>query len=75
MRLVLTTTMDLCFKGGNYATTVNFSRMLLANDPNEGQAKKARQVLQACGDRKDGSQPNYDFRNPFVVCGATFVPI
>jgi coatomer protein complex subunit alpha (xenin) len=75
MRLVLTSAMGLCFKGGNYATAANFARMLLENSPNEAQAKKARQVLQACGDRKDGHQLNYDFRNPFVVCGATFVPI
>jgi len=75
MRLVLTSAMGLCFKGGNYATAANFARMLLENSPNEAQAKKARQVVQACGDRKDGRQLNYDFRNPFVVCGATFVPI
>ncbi|RCV25117.1 hypothetical protein SETIT_5G140600v2 [Setaria italica] len=74
-RLVLTSAMGLCFKGGNYATAANFARMLLENNPNEAQAKKARQVVQACGDRKDGRQLNYDFRNPFVVCGATFVPI
>ncbi|MFS7952065.1 putative coatomer, alpha subunit protein [Helianthus anomalus] len=24
---------------------------------------------------KDSTQLNYDFRNPFVVCGATYVPI
>jgi len=75
MRLVLTSAMALCFKGGNYATAANFARMLLDNSPNKAQAKKARQVLQACGDRKDAHQLNYDFRNPFVVCGATFVPI
>uniref|UniRef100_A0ACD5TT30 Uncharacterized protein n=1 Tax=Avena sativa TaxID=4498 RepID=A0ACD5TT30_AVESA len=75
MCLVLTSAMGLCFKGGNYATAANFARMLLENSPNEAQAKKARQVLQACGDRKDAHQLNYDFRNPFVVCGATFVPI
>ncbi|KAG2586352.1 hypothetical protein PVAP13_5NG047400 [Panicum virgatum] len=74
-RLVLTSVMGLCFKGGNYATAADFARMLLENSPNEAQAKKARQVVQACGDRKDGRQLNYDFRNPFVVCGATFVPI
>ncbi|XP_062209518.1 coatomer subunit alpha-3-like [Phragmites australis] len=75
MRLVLTSAMGLCFKGGNYATAANFARMLLEKSPNEAQAKKARQVVQACGERKDGCQLNYDFRNPFVVCGATFVPI
>ncbi|XP_020096558.1 coatomer subunit alpha-3-like [Ananas comosus] len=75
MRLVLTSAMTICFKGGNYATAANFARMLLENSPSEAQAKKARQVLQACGDKKDANQLNYDYRNPFVVCGATFVPI
>ncbi|OAY82192.1 coatomer subunit alpha-1 [Ananas comosus] len=75
MRLVLTSAMTICFKGGNYATAAHFARMLLEGSPNEAQAKKARQVLQACGDRKDANQLNYDYRNPFVVCGATFVPI
>ncbi|XP_072962023.1 coatomer subunit alpha-1-like [Typha angustifolia] len=74
-RLVLTSAMTICFKGGNYATAANFARMLLENSPNEIQAKKARQVLQACGDKKDANQLNYDYRNPFIVCGATFVPI
>jgi coatomer protein complex subunit alpha (xenin) len=74
-RLVLTSAMGLCFKGGNYATAAYFARLLLQTNPNEAQAKKARQVVQACGDRKDARQLNYDFRNPFVVCGSTFVPI
>ncbi|XP_039141352.1 coatomer subunit alpha-3-like [Dioscorea cayenensis subsp. rotundata] len=74
-RLVLTSAMTICFKAGNYATASNFARMLLENSPTEPQAKKARQVLQACGDKKDTQQLNYDFRNPFVVCGATLVPI
>nr|CAD1818817.1 unnamed protein product [Ananas comosus var. bracteatus] len=69
MRLVLTSAMTICFKGGNYATAANFARMLLENSPSEAQAKKARQVLQACGDKKDANQLNYDYRNPFVVCG------
>ncbi|XP_072987675.1 coatomer subunit alpha-3-like [Typha latifolia] len=75
MRLVLTSAMTVCFKGGNYGTAANFARMLLEKSPNEAQAKKARQVLQACGDKKDAKQLNYDYRNPFVVCGATYVPI
>ncbi|PKU81497.1 coatomer subunit alpha-1 [Dendrobium catenatum] len=74
-RLVLTSAMITCFKGGNYATAANFARMLLENSPTENQSRKARQVLQACGDKKDAHQLNYDYRNPFVVCGATFVPI
>ncbi|RWR81791.1 coatomer subunit alpha-1 [Cinnamomum micranthum f. kanehirae] len=77
LRLVLMSAMSICFKGGNYITAANFARRLLETDPpNESQVKKARQVLQACErNLRDASQLNYDFRNPFVVCGATFVPI
>ncbi|PKA59576.1 Coatomer subunit alpha-3 [Apostasia shenzhenica] len=75
MRLVLTSAMTICFKGGNYATAANFARMLLESSPNDAQTKKARQVLHACGDKKDSHELNYDYRNPFVVCGASFVPI
>ncbi|KAG0488628.1 hypothetical protein HPP92_007439 [Vanilla planifolia] len=74
-RLVLSSAMTICFKGGNYTTAANFARMLLENGPTEAQAKKARQVLQACGDKEDAHRLNYDYRNPFVVCGATFAPI
>eukprot|EP00268_Persea_americana_P024120 TRINITY_DN2358_c0_g1_i2.p1 TRINITY_DN2358_c0_g1~~TRINITY_DN2358_c0_g1_i2.p1 ORF type:complete len:1219 (+),score=265.30 TRINITY_DN2358_c0_g1_i2:284-3940(+) len=77
LRLVLMSAMSICFKGGNYITAANFARRLLETDPpNESQVKKARQVMQACErNLRDASQLNYDFRNPFVVCGATFVPI
>ncbi|XP_078428727.1 coatomer subunit alpha-1-like [Wolffia australiana] len=76
LRLALMSAMTVCFKGGNFATAAHFARMLLdTNPPAEAQAKRARQVLQACGDKKDAAQLNYDFRNPFVVCGSTFAPI
>ncbi|ONK74120.1 uncharacterized protein A4U43_C03F2980 [Asparagus officinalis] len=67
--------MTVCRRGGNYSIAANFARMLLENSPLEPQAEKAQRVLMACGDRRDTNQLNYDFRNPFVVCGATFVPI
>jgi coatomer protein complex subunit alpha (xenin) len=75
MRLVLASAMGLCFKQKNFATAAHFARMLLENSPNEAQARKARQVLQVCSDKDDSHQLNYDFRNPFVVCGSTYVPI
>ncbi|XP_031494258.1 coatomer subunit alpha-1-like [Nymphaea colorata] len=76
LRLALLNAMSVCFKGGNYATAASFARRLLETDPPATQASKARQVLQACEkNMKDANQLNYDFRNPFVVCGATFVPI
>jgi coatomer subunit alpha len=73
MRLVLSSAMSICFSKKNRATAANFARMLLEQSPNEAIAKKARQVIQAGG--TDEMELNYDFRNPFVVCGATFVPI
>ena len=77
LRLVLPNAMTICFEGVNYNNAANFGRLLLETDPpNETQVKKARQVLQACErNMKDAIQMNYDFRNPFVICGATFVPI
>ncbi|CAN6480928.1 unnamed protein product [Victoria cruziana] len=76
LRLALLNAMSVCFKGANYATASSFARRLLETDPPATQASKARQVMQACEkNMKDTNQLNYDFRNPFVVCGATFVPI
>ncbi|MQL75538.1 hypothetical protein Taro_007921 [Colocasia esculenta] len=76
LRLALISAMTICFKGGNFTTAANFARMLLDTNPTiEAHIKKARQVLQASVDKQDSTKLNYDFRNPFVVCGATFVPI
>ena len=77
LRLALMNAMSVCFKARNLSTAANFARRLLETNPNiENQAKTARQVLQAAEkNMKDSSQLNYDFRNPFVVCGATYVPI
>ncbi|KAL1533325.1 Coatomer [Salvia divinorum] len=76
-RLALLNAMTVCYKAQNLSTAANFARRLLETNPsNENQAKTARQVLQAAErNMKDAAQLNYDFRNPFVVCGATFVPI
>ncbi|KAK3002812.1 hypothetical protein RJ639_019190 [Escallonia herrerae] len=77
LRLALMSAMRVCFKAGNLNTAANFARRLLETNPTaENQAKTARQVLQAAErNMKDASQLNYDFRNPFVVCGSTYVPI
>ncbi|GKV21086.1 hypothetical protein SLEP1_g31103 [Rubroshorea leprosula] len=77
LRLALLNAMTVCYKAKNLATAANFARRLMETNPaNESQAKTARQVLQAA-DRNmtDATQLNYDFRNPFVICGATYVPI
>ncbi|KAK4793454.1 hypothetical protein SAY86_023889 [Trapa natans] len=76
-RLALISAMNVCFKAKNLATAGNFARRLLESNPaNENHAKIARQVLQASErNNTDASQLNYDYRNPFVVCGATYFPI
>ncbi|KAL7117402.1 hypothetical protein ACP275_03G070000 [Erythranthe tilingii] len=76
-RLALLNAMTVCYKAQNLSTAANFARRLLETNPsNESQSKTARQVLQAAEkNMKDATQLNYDFRNPFVVCGATYVPI
>uniref|UniRef100_A0A2P2IV55 Coatomer subunit alpha n=2 Tax=Rhizophora mucronata TaxID=61149 RepID=A0A2P2IV55_RHIMU len=77
LRLALLNAMTVCYKAGNLSTAANFARRLLETNPTiENQAKTARQVLQAAEkNMKDKVELNYDFRNPFVVCGATYVPI
>ncbi|XP_019152993.1 PREDICTED: coatomer subunit alpha-2-like [Ipomoea nil] len=77
LRLALQNAMTVCYKARNMMTAANFARRLLETNPTvESQAKLARQVLQAAEkNMQDASQLNYDFRNPFVVCGATYVPI
>lgn len=77
LRLALLNAMSVCFKNKNLATAGNFARRLLETNPTiESQSKTARQVLQAAErNPTDATQLNYDFRNPFVICGATHVPI
>ena len=68
--------MGVCYKGGNFNTSVNFARWLLESEAPTNHVTKAQQVLQACERQlQDANKLNYDFINPFVVCGATFTPI
>ncbi|CAL1377289.1 unnamed protein product [Linum trigynum] len=77
LRLALLTAMTICYKAKNFATAANLAKRLLETNPQvEDHARKARQVLQASErNMNDDTQLSYDFRNPFVVCGATYVPI
>ncbi|XP_010555272.1 PREDICTED: coatomer subunit alpha-1-like [Tarenaya hassleriana] len=77
LRLALLSAMSVSYKAKNLATASTFARRLLETNPTvESQAKMARQVVQAAErNMTDATQLNYDFRNPFVVCGATYVPI
>ncbi|XP_038719501.1 coatomer subunit alpha-2 isoform X2 [Tripterygium wilfordii] len=75
LRLALLIAMSSCAKAKNFATAANFAPRLIETNPTiESQAKTARQVLQAAEkNMTDASQINYDFRNPFVTCGALTV--
>ncbi|KFK22306.1 hypothetical protein AALP_AAs67200U000200 [Arabis alpina] len=77
LRLALVNAMKLCYKSNNIATASNFARRLIETHPTiESQAKMARQVLQAAeANMTYETKLNYDFRNPFVICAATYVPI
>ncbi|KAJ0025402.1 hypothetical protein Pint_09052 [Pistacia integerrima] len=75
-RIALMNAMVACFKAGNYSAATNFARRYFQTNPTvESQIKKGRQILQASENKNDAYQLNYDFRNPFVVCGATYEPI
>ncbi|EFH54810.1 hypothetical protein ARALYDRAFT_900557 [Arabidopsis lyrata subsp. lyrata] len=77
LRLAYFSAMTVCYKAKNMATAAHFARSLLDTNPTiESQARTARQVMQAA-DRNmtDATALNYDFRNPFVICGSTYVPI
>ena len=76
LRLDLMNSMGVFYKGGNFNTAANFARKLLESEPPSNHATKARHVLQTCERQlQDAKKLNYDFRNPFVVCGTTFTPI
>ncbi|KAL1542946.1 hypothetical protein AAHA92_19975 [Salvia divinorum] len=77
-RLALLNAMSVCYKAQNLSAAANFAWRLLETKPsNEHQDRMARQVVQAAAGRSmhDATLLNYDFRSPFMVCGATFVPI
>lgn len=76
LSLSLRSAMSLFFKLKNYNTAAGFCRRLLELNPPLKVAQQAKQVLQACERTpKDEVELNYDSRNPFVVCSATFSPI
>ncbi|KAF2540122.1 hypothetical protein F2Q68_00028582 [Brassica cretica] len=76
LRLALFSAMGVCYKSKNLATAYTFAKRLLETNPMESQAKTARQIVQAAErNMTDTTELNYDFRNPFVICGSTYVPI
>jgi coatomer protein complex subunit alpha (xenin) len=76
LKLSLQSAMTLAYKGKNYNTASTFCRRLLELNPSPQITAKVRQVLAACEKNpQDEARLNYDPRNPFIVCGATFTPI
>ena len=76
LSLSLRSAMSIFFKLKNFNTAAEFSRRLLELSPPVKVAQQAKQVLQACErENKDEVELEYDSRNPFVVCAATFTPI
>ena len=68
--------MSIFFKLKMFATAAGFCRRLLELNPPANVATQAKQVLAACEKTpKDEVTLNYDARNPFVTCPATFTPI
>ncbi|XP_024526944.1 coatomer subunit alpha-1 [Selaginella moellendorffii] len=76
IRLGLQSAMGVAYRCNNFNTAAQLARRLLDMNPSQAGIAKAKQVLQACErNPRDENRMNYDGRNPFVVCGATFTPI
>lgn len=74
--LALRSAMFIFYKMGNLDTAAGFCRRLLDLNPPQKLAQQARQVLQACEQSPaDQVKINYDPRNPFVPCPATYQPL
>ncbi|XP_010472129.2 PREDICTED: coatomer subunit alpha-2 [Camelina sativa] len=77
VRLALITAMSVCYRSENFATACIFAtRYLDTHSAVESHNMMAIKVEQACrGNMTDATNLNYDYRNPFVICGSTYVPI
>jgi len=76
--LSLRSAMNACHKIKNYLNASSFAKRLLelVNNPNAEIVTRARQVIKfAEQNANNESKLQYDERNPFVVCGISFVPI
>ncbi|CAI9100904.1 OLC1v1038094C1 [Oldenlandia corymbosa var. corymbosa] len=71
-RLALLNAMIIFVKAGNLSTAATFASRFLGTNPttSEDQAKKASQVVLAAKTARNRGDVS-----PFVVCGATYVPI
>jgi len=76
LMLALRSAMTNSYKVKNFHMAGSFARRLLELNPKAEVANQARKVAKLC-DRNpvDQHKVDYDFRNPFVICGSTQTPI
>jgi len=74
--LSLRSAMSVAYKIKNYKTASSFAKRLLELNPAPALATQARKVI-AFAEKtpEDESKLNYDERNPFVMCCASYTPI
>lgn len=76
LMLSLRSAMNAAYKIKNFVTAASFAKRLLELNPKYEVATQAKKVIQfADQNPKDANKLNYDERNPFSVCGISFVPI
>jgi len=74
--LTLQAAMTCAYKIKNYQHAASFARRLLELDPKDEVATRAKKVVKFCETNNNNAHNlNYNERNPFVVCGISFVPI
>jgi len=76
LMLSLRSAMNCAYKIKNFNHAASFARRLLDLAPKEDIATQARKVVKFSEQNNENAQVlNYNERNPFVVCGISFVPI
>lgn len=76
LSLALRSAMFIFYKMSNLSTAAGFCRRLLDLNPPAKFAQQARQVLSACDQNPtDAVDIDYDPRNPFAPCPATYKPL
>ena len=73
--LTLRTAATISFKLKNLKMASSFARRLLELGPKPDMAMNAKKIIQASGNDPKENPVNYDERNPFKICAATFQPI
>jgi len=76
LMLSLRSAMNCAYKIKNYQSASGFARRLLELDPPNDVATQAKKVVKFSEQNNSNAvNLNYNERNPFVICGISFVPI